>query len=82
VQVFQGNAVRLTTLGRADFLKTKLFAYCDRDVDLPDCVLLAPTRAELLEAEPWVVYQDANPDWPAHVRRQLYELSKVLRHVL
>jgi hypothetical protein len=78
--LFQGKALRLDTLGRADFLKTKLFAFCDRDLDLQDCLLLAPTRGELMEAEPWVAAQDGNPDWPTHVRGQINVLSRRLRH--
>ena len=48
-------------LGRADLLKTKLFALCDRGTDLADCIAMAPTVVELKEAEPWLSEQDANP---------------------
>ena len=70
----------LHSLGRADLLKTKLFALCDRGTDLPDCVALAPTAAELAEALPWVAFQDANPDWPAHVAATLADLGRRLGH--
>jgi hypothetical protein len=77
---FRGEALVLDTLGRADLLKTKLFALCDRGLDLADCIALAPTAGELTEAKPWVAYQDANPDWPAHVEATLKDLSRRLRH--
>jgi hypothetical protein len=82
VLAFEGKALVLQTLGRADLLKTKLFALCDRGTDLPDCVALAPTAAELTEALPWVAYQDANPDWPAHVAVTLGDLLRRLGHGL
>lgn len=68
--------------GRTDLLKTKLFALCDRGTDLLDCVALAPTAAELTEALPWVAFQDANPDWPAHVAATLADLGRRLGHGL
>lgn len=80
VPLFAGKAVRLSALGRADLLKTKLFAYCDRRTDLDDCIALAPTKAELDEALPWVEYQDANELWPAHVRAMFAALSGRLGH--
>ena len=82
VLAFEGNALVLHSLGRADLLKTKLFALCDRGTDLPDCVDLAPTAAELAEALPWVSFQDANPDWPAHVAATLADLGRRLGHGL
>jgi hypothetical protein len=48
--VFEGRALVLSILGRADLLETLLFALCDRGTDLPDCVALAPIVAELDEA--------------------------------
>jgi hypothetical protein len=78
--LFKGTALVLDTLGRADLLKTKLFALCDRGTDLPDCVAMAPTATELAEALPWVAFQDANPDWPAHVEATINDLKKRLGH--
>jgi len=77
---FDGAALRLTVLGRADLLKTKLFALCDRGTDLPDCIALAPEPEELDEAEPWLAEQDANPMWPEHVRSTLADLRRRLGH--
>jgi hypothetical protein len=79
---YEGDAVRLDTLGRADLLGTKLFALCDRGTDLTDCLALAPTAEEIAEALPWVAYQDANPDWPAHVAATLADLQRRLGHDL
>ena len=79
-EVFVGQALRLSVLGRVDFLKTKLFALCDRGTDLPDCLALAPTGAELAQCEPWLARQDAHPEWPAHVRATLEDLERRLGH--
>jgi len=78
--LFAGSALILTTLGRADLLKTKLFALCDRGTDLPDCVALAPTTSELDDAAPWLAKQDTNPLWPDHVRSTLDDLRRRLHH--
>ncbi len=79
---FQGAALVLRTPGRADLLRSKLFALCDRGIDLPDCIALAPTAEELRDLLPWVQYQDANPDWPEHVRATLAGLAERLGHAL
>ncbi len=79
-EVFRGNALVLRALHRSDLLKSKLFALCDRGLDLPDCVALAPTPAELAEAAAWLEPQDLNPHWPAHVRDTLADLARRLGH--
>jgi hypothetical protein len=79
---FHGTALVLRTPGRSDLLRSKLFALCDRGIDLPDCIALAPTADELRDLLPWVQYQDANPDWPEHVRATLADLAERLGHAL
>lgn len=79
-RIFEGQAVVLSTLGRSDLLESKLFALCDRGTDLPDCIALAPTADELAEALSWLEGQDGNPEWPAHVRATLADLSRRLGH--
>jgi hypothetical protein len=79
--LYAGKALKLHTVGRADLLKSKLFALCDRGTDRDDCLRLKPTREELIEALPWVKDQDANLDWPKHVEETLTELAKVLGYV-
>lgn len=76
--VFNGRSMRLSTLGRIDLIRSKLFALCDRGMDLPDCLALAPTIEELAEIEPWLCRQDGNPGWPDHVRATLKELQRRL----
>lgn len=80
--VFQGRALALSTLGRADLLKSKLYALCDRGTDLPDCIALAPTAADLAECLPWLTLQDANELWPDHVRATLADVARRLGHGL
>lgn len=74
--VFTGRALTLSTLGRVDLLRSKLFALCDRGTDLPDCIALAPSADELAEIEPWLSEQDANPGWSSHVRATLEDLQR------
>lgn len=78
--IFEGRSLRLFTLGREDMLRSKLFALCDRGIDLPDCLALAPTHAELDAVRPWLELQDANPDWPEHVQRNLRFVGRKLGH--
>jgi hypothetical protein len=78
--VFGGQALVLSTLGRSDLLKSKLFALCDRGTDLPDCVALAPTAADLVECVPWLIQQDGNELWPEHVRATIADVARRLGH--
>ena len=80
--VFSGKALTLGCLGRSDLLRSKLFALCDRALDLPDCIAMAPTPEELEEVLPWVTRQDLNPDWPDHVRATFADLGRRLGHAL
>lgn len=79
-EVFSGNALILHALGRPDLLKSKLFAFCDRELDRSDCILLNPTHEELREAMEWVKQQDMNPAWPDHVEASFASLAKELGH--
>jgi hypothetical protein len=63
-----------------DLLKTKLFAFCDRDQDLQDCIALKPTVKELEACIDWVSERDANKDWPENVRQHFALLKKRLGH--
>jgi hypothetical protein len=78
--VFTGQALLLRCLGRDDLIRSKLFALCDRGIDLADCLALAPTTDELATILPWLEQQDANPDWPAHVRATLADVARRLGH--
>lgn len=79
--LFEGRSLVLRTLGRLDLLRSKLFAYCDRQQDIDDCLALAPTEDELRTCLPWLEERDANPMWPEHVRTSLKALGKELGHV-
>ena len=63
-----------------DLLRSKLFALCDRALDLPDCVALAPTPGELDAILPWLEERDGNPEWPTHVRAVLDDFARRLGH--
>ena len=80
--VYQGKAVRLWALGRPELLLTKLWALCDRALDLGDCLALRPDPEELTWAEAWIAPQNLNPDWPRHVRSTLQDLARRLGHGL
>jgi len=76
--IFEGKAILLKTLGRIDLLKTKLFAYCDRETDLQDCIALSPTREELAACFQWVSERDANPLWINNVDAHFIKLKQAL----
>jgi hypothetical protein len=78
INIFTGKAMRIQTLGRSDFLKTKLYALSCRGVDLSDCLALAPSFEEIEEAYDWVTYQDASELWPKQVRLTFDDLKKRL----
>ena len=80
VKIYSGKAIILYTLGRLDLLKTKLYAYCDRDIDLNDCIALKPTLTELDNCIEWVLQGDANEHWPNRVNEQFQKLKKALGH--
>jgi len=76
--LFAGRALQLHTLHRLDLLCSKVFALCDRGLDLADCLALRPTPVELESIREWLRYQDANPDWPAHVDAVLEDIQERL----
>lgn len=78
--IHQGMALRLWSLGRQELLLTKLWALCDRGLDLGDCLALHPDSVELAWAEDWIIPQDLNPEWPHHVRSTLQDLARRLDH--
>jgi hypothetical protein len=80
VPLFQGKAMKLMTLGRMDLLRSKLFAFLDRQADLPDRIAMKPTRSELQEIAPRLKKRDANEIWTAHVERSLNALCKERGH--
>lgn len=80
--LYSGTALELLTLGREDLLRSKLFALIDRNIDLPDCVALQPTRDELHSLLPWLSDQDGNEDWPRYVHDVLGQLAQELGYEL
>lgn len=78
-QIFSGESIQLLTLGRLDLLKTKLFAYCDRESDFEDCLKLKPTVSELDLCFEWVSQRDANEMWSDHVKENFEVLRDELR---
>ena len=79
---FDGVALHLRCLGRQDFLCAKLFALCDRSIDLDDCVALAPSPEELVAVQAWLEPQDGNPHWPAHVQNTLADVARRLGYAI
>lgn len=80
--LYKGNSLTLFTLGREDFLKSKLYAYCDRTTpDFEDLKDLKPTEKELSDAIHWVQQRDAHANWPTHVDKAFGILRKALGYV-
>lgn len=78
--LYQGEAVSLQTLGRSDFLKIKLFAYCERDFDREDCLAMRPTARELVEARSWIEEQVKGDEWRRQVHTALADIGRELGH--
>ena len=79
---FDGVALHLRCLGRQDLLCAKLFALCDRGIDLDDCVALAPSPEELVAVQVWLEPQDGHPHWPAHVQNTLADVARRLGYAI
>lgn len=79
--IFSGKNLTVRTLGRRDFIATKLQGLCDRDeFDLEDIVALKPTREEIESLKPWLLLRDASDFWPKRVETQLTKLfSRIAR---
>ncbi len=78
-QIFKGRALSLFTLGRLNLLRSKLYAYADRDIDYHDCMALAPTMTELEACKEWVLLGDTNELWPKRVEEIFDKLKKDLK---
>lgn len=78
VPLYQGKNLKLFTLSRIDFIRTKLYAFLDRGIDLQDLKSLNPTKAEIEEVRGWLTERDGNPDWSEYVEVRLSELAKEL----
>lgn len=78
IPLYAGTNLHLETLGRLDLLRSKLFAYCDRQQDLQDCIALKPKLGELKRCYLWLTKRDFNPLWPQHVLTSLIYLSREL----
>jgi hypothetical protein len=79
--IYPGEALRLWTLGRLNLLRTKLYAYADRETDYDDCIALNPTLKELDECKEWVMAGDANELWPDRVNFIFQKLKEDLKLV-
>ena len=80
-KIFEGEALQLWTLGRLNLLRSKLYAYADRDTDYADCMALKPTFAELDACREWVLAGDANDLWPERVDYIFQKLKEDLKLV-
>jgi hypothetical protein len=80
--LFNGQALKLQTLGRMDLLRSKTFAFCDRLLDFQDCLALKPTAKELQVIYPWLKERDGNELWPEHARKSLQAIAKDLGYDL
>jgi hypothetical protein len=80
-KIYQGEALRLWTLGRLNLLRSKLYAYADRDTDYADCIALKPTIAELEACKDWVLAGDTSELWPERVEYIFQKLKEDLKLV-
>jgi hypothetical protein len=80
-KIFEGKALNLWTLGRLNLLRTKLYAYADREIDYSDCMALNPTIAELEACREWVLAGDGSELWPGRVDAIFQKLKEDLKLV-
>lgn len=80
-KIYEGEALCLWTLGRLNLLRSKLYAYADREIDYDDCMALNPTMKELDECKEWVLAGDANEMWPDRVDFIFQKLKEDLKLV-
>ena len=80
-KIYDGVALRLWTLGRLNLLRSKLYAYADRDTDYSDCIALKPTFAELEACKDWVLAGDTSEFWPERVDYIFQKLKEDLKLV-
>ena len=80
-KIYEGVSLHLWTLGRLDLLRSKLYAYADRDTDYADCMALRPTLIELEACRDWVLAGDAHELWPARVDFIFQKLKEDLKLV-
>jgi hypothetical protein len=78
-KIFKGKALQLWTLGRLNLLRTKLYAYADREIDYNDCIALSPTSEELDLCIEWVLAGDISELWPLRVEFIFKKLKKDLK---
>jgi len=79
-EVFRGKSLKILSIGRADLIRTKLYAACDRQEHLPDLIALKPTQRELAEAEEWTLERDASKVWPQIVSECVAFVKRKLSH--
>jgi len=56
------------------------FLLCVIAASISTIASLAPTLAELENVLTWLQLQDANPDWPEHVRNTIADVAKRISH--
>lgn len=76
--LYAGKSLHLSTLGRIDLIRSKLWAMCDRMRDVEDLVALKPDDQEVELAVAWVKPLDLNPNWPHHVETMALALLRRL----
>ena len=78
-KIYEGKSLTLWTLGRLNLLRTKLYAYADREIDYNDCIALNPTGLELDQCFAWVLKGDMSELWPERVEFIFKKLKKDLK---
>ena len=53
--VFEGQALKLSSISRHNLIKMKMFAYCDRQIDYEDLEAMKPATGEFKSAEEWIL---------------------------
>jgi hypothetical protein len=80
IEVFLASNLTVFSISRSDLIFSKFWAFCDRQKDKEDLILLNPTPTELDIAVKLTLTKDGNPQWPEWVIKQSIILKKALKH--
>jgi len=80
VEIYSSSNLIIHSIGRSDMIFSKLYAYCDRDIDFEDLIDIKPTKEEILVHVERISELDGNPNWPKLVENKMQRLLKALNY--
>jgi hypothetical protein len=79
-RVFEGKALTVSVLARADLVATKLYAACQRGRrDIDDLLAMAVTQDEVKQGAKWVKGRENGSGWSEQVKLVIEEILSLLK---